>query len=247
MHFGLRGAQQAEQGRQFPRHGEDQVGKVVRHPVAHRDRRLAAARFGRSQDDRAASGPACAWAAWISRCSTPPPSSWVIRIADCRHFRPRSRHRSRSIRRRGSANGSRAEIVFDQRGISGVQLFDQCGRCAPARVPALAAERRAAEVADEQSGQRHVAPAQPAGAQAEIVLLAVSLGEHVGPEQSDGVQAVAPEVKTEADAHRNIDDGGRRSRVPPGDPVDWSPPGPASDWCRPVRGSSGCWRRSTAG
>ena len=69
------------------------------------------------------------------------------------------------------------------------------------------AERRAAGMADEDARRRDAAPAEMAGAQAEVVFLAVALGEHIFPQQANRVEAVAPEIQAEADAGRQILDG----------------------------------------
>ena len=72
---------------------------------------------------------------------------------------------------------------------------------------------------DEHAGRRHVPPAEVPGAQAEIVLLAVALREHVGAEPADRVEAVAPQVHAEADRDRDIDHragiGARGQRIQP--------------------------------
>ena len=248
MHFGLGRAQQAQQCGKFPRHGKDQVGKVVRSarraprsPVRRRPFRAGRRTIGR----RPAS--ACVRPRAISALFDA--AAVVVGDQDrgvCRQVRPRCASRSRSIRRRGSASGSAATKRSISACVAGMQLLDDAAVALP-QMRGAAAEGRAAEVADEQSGQRDVAPAQPAGAQAEIVLLAVALGEHVGAEQADGVQAVAAEVEAEADADRNIDYGRAvRACGQPVQPVGRRLVRP-SDWCRPDRDSSGWWRRSTAG
>ena len=73
------------------------------------------------------------------------------------------------------------------------------------QVAAGLAERRTAEMRDEHSRHRDVAPAEMPRAQAEVVLLAVALGEDLGAEWADGVDAVAPQIQAEADADRDID------------------------------------------
>ena len=54
-----------------------------------------------------------------------------------------------------------------------------------------------------------MAPAEMAGAYAEIVLLAVALSEQVLAQQSDLAEAVAPEVHTEPVCGRHIHDAAR--------------------------------------
>ncbi len=58
---------------------------------------------------------------------------------------------------------------------------------------------------DEHAGRGDVPPAEMPRAQAEIVLLAIALGEQVGAKQADGIEAGAPDIHAEAHADRDVD------------------------------------------
>ena len=231
---------------QFARHGETQVGIIVRGAVADSDascRRPARARAAaRSRGIRR-----CAMRSTDAaiRRSTPPPSACVIRITASPPRRRAARQRARSRRRRASASGSASACAVDQCRHSRDAAAPAELRCAPADA---APPRRtsAADMRDEHPRCGHVAPAEMAGAQAKVVLLAIALGEQIGAEQPDRVQAGAANIQAEADAHRDVDRARRRSPVAPGHRGAPSRRGPARRCRRLGRDSSGSSRHSTA-
>src|ERR1700712_1822512 len=68
------------------------------------------------------------------------------------------------------------------------------------------AEGPACKMADEHAGRRDVTPSEMAGTDAEIVFLAVAVGEQVLAQRAHLIQAVTPDIHTETDRGRNIDD-----------------------------------------
>ena len=226
VHFHERGPvgpQQARQRRQFRGQGEAQVrggrGGAVADQAEARHGRVAA-RVGRPRSRRPGAArsdgtPSARRAPTRARtaCSTPPPLSWVTRIdaaappparqagAEAGGVEPPARRRQRV----GAAMGG------DQGVVAGMQPVQQ-GEVALQQSGARGAERGAAEMGDEHAGHGDVAPAEMAGAQAEIVLLAVALGEQVLAEQAGGVEAVAADVHAEADRGRDVDRGPRVRR-----------------------------------
>ena len=85
-----------------------------------------------------------------------------------------------------------------------VQHRDIARQQRPPRPPERGPERRRPDMPDIDPGRRHVPPAQMPRAQAEIVLLAVALGERVLPQQPHFGQAVALEIEAEADPGRDL-------------------------------------------
>ena len=67
-----------------------------------------------------------------------------------------------------------------------------------------ACERFLARVDDERIVGEHVAPARPRGAQAQVVLFAVSRAESFGIEEPDVVEHRAAQVEAESDAGRQV-------------------------------------------
>ena len=96
-------------------------------------------------------------------------------------------------------------VALDEGVVAGVEAVED-GGVAFDEVDPGGAEGRAAEVADEDVEGGDVAPAVVAGAETEIVFLAIALGEDVLTEGSDLVEAVAAEVEAEAYADGDVDD-----------------------------------------
>ena len=98
----------------------------------------------------------------------------------------------------------RQSVRLDQRAIAGMQPLEQ-RRVARLQMLCRRTEGMAADMRDEQARRGDMPPSQVAGAQAEVGLLAIALGEQVGPQWPDRIQAGAPDIHAEADAHRNVD------------------------------------------
>src|SRR5579862_9820239 len=97
---------------------------------------------------------------------------------------------------RGDEGGNLRWIIgmpFDEQSSGG---FDQRAT--------LVGEAHRAFVENEDIGRNDVAPAGLGGAQAEVVLLAVTAAESLVVEQSDRVEARTPDVHAEADRGRQV-------------------------------------------
>ena len=88
----------------------------------------------------------------------------------------------------------------DQRVVAGMQPVQDRASLRRIRCARAGSERAPADMADEHVQRGHVPPAAVPGAQAEIVLLAIALREQVLAQRADLVEAVAPDIKAEADA-----------------------------------------------
>ena len=91
----------------------------------------------------------------------------------------------------------------DQPGVTRMQPLQQ-RRVARPQMPRRRAERLAADMRDEHARRGDVTPAEVAGAEAEIVLLAVALCEYVGAQQAHRIQAIPAHIHAEADADRDV-------------------------------------------
>src|SRR5439155_20749281 len=85
----------------------------------------------------------------------------------------------------------------------------QDGRISSDQVHPRCSERSPADMRHKDVERGNVAPTEMPGAKAEIVLLAIALGEHILAEESDLIEAVPPNVEAEADADRKVRDEAR--------------------------------------
>ena len=88
--------------------------------------------------------------------------------------------------------------------IAGIAALDH-GAVACQQRRAGSAERCAAEMGHEHAGGGHMPPAEVAGTQAKVVLLAIALGEQVLAQCPHGIEALAPDIHAEAHGGRDLD------------------------------------------
>ena len=164
-------------------------------PSGAREGRSTIARYPPS---RWASTDAAIWR------STPPPAACVISTTASTAASPR-RAPAREVQAPPCLRQRvRRRMRRDQFRVAGMQPLQQSCVARP-QVPCRRAERMSADMRDEYPWCGHIPPAQVAGAQAKVVLLAIALGEQVGAQQADCVQAGPANIQAEPDSHRDVD------------------------------------------
>ena len=96
-----------------------------------------------------------------------------------------------------------ASELRDQRVIAGMQPVQDL-QIACEQLLLRGAERTAARVRHEHGRNRHMPPPEVTGADAEIILFTVPLGEHVLPQQADFLQALVTQIEAKAMPRRDL-------------------------------------------
>ena len=212
------GLEQPQQVRQLVRQGIAQIGIAALVPVADDHRRPAVRTAAGTQHDGAAAGGAVGFGRHGDHAFHA--AAFLVRYQDdsLLTVAPR-RAPSGKIQRppRGGQWVGRAERLHEVL-VAGVQPLQDRAVARPQR-RRRGAEGGAPNMGDEHAGRGNMPPAEMARTQAEVVFLAVALGEDVGPEQADRVQAVAADIQAKTDADRNVDQrpavGPLRQRIEP--------------------------------
>src|ERR1700748_1557166 len=95
-------------------------------------------------------------------------------------------------------------MAIDQRAVPWMQAF-KAHLVACTQMATGCTEGVTSHVCHEHSGCRHVAPSAMARAQAEVVFLAIALGEHVVAERADIIETGTLHVETKAHTDRDLD------------------------------------------